>query len=483
MGARERAAIGGYMIRGLKVSALLLGLTAVQPALALEPISPWVSLGSIHSDNAEHASVNGSETTTVDAIVGARIRENGRFNAHLDASVLYREFLQGKFDSETIPSANGSLSYAFVPQHFAISAEETLGQISSRPFDALSTTDRENVNYFSVGPDVALPMGQRNRVDFSGRYGITSFQDSNVDSSRVSGEVALSRILGEYSTISVNHRYERLDYNHAELYPSSTLQATFIRYSGESSRTRLMLELGQSSIQVGNGNTGHSPHATLLLQRRVSRRTTLAFEYTHGGSDAAESLRRDMHDGFNSTNDQNVLVTANPFTRDQGYVMLLRTSTRSAIDWQATWNREKYSENSVLDRHEYGSDLLGDYRFTSLWTLACKFRYQYEKTDLSEATRTRYRGSVGMTRRLTRALQAALVFERSQSTGTSSLDHFRENSVTLMFHYSPREIAQELFDPVSDFRSYERPWRSQLEIQRQQQQQATPGMPMVYPTR
>jgi hypothetical protein len=400
--------------------------------------------------------------------VGARVREYGRFSARLDASLLYREFLQGDFDSQTIPAANGIVSYAFVPDRFALTAEESLGQIATRPFDALAPTDRQDVNYFTVGPDLNLPIGRRYRFDLTGRYGQTNFKESNIDSNRYGGEVGFARMLGDFSSVSLHHNYQRIEYD-ATQFPESQTQSTFMRVTGENSRTLIMVELGQSAIKVGEGETDRSPRATLLLNRRLSPRTTLAFEYTHGSSDSAESLRRDIRDSFNSNSDQNVVATADPFTVDRGYLMFLLTGTRTDIAWQATWNREQYQTDVGLNRREYGFDMLFDRRLSSAWTIAAKIRYQYEKVDMSEAVRKRYLGSLGITRRLTRSLQVALVGERNHGSGNVALDRFHENRITLMLHYSPRELAAELFDPVSEFRSYERPWRSQQEIQRQLQ--------------
>jgi hypothetical protein len=466
------------MYRLLKVTAFVVGVAAAGSASALEPITPWVSLASVHTDNAERASVNGTETTTADAIVGIRVRQDGRFNAHLDASYLYREFLQGDFPSQKIPAANGVVSYSVIPERFALTAEESLGQISSRPFDALASTDRQDVNYFTVGPDINVPFGSRFRFDLTGRYGQANFKESNIDSTRYTGEVALTRMLGDYSSLSVHQYYEEIEYDLSNLFPRSQMQSTYARLTGENSRTLMMLELGQASIKVGDGETDHSPRATLLLQRRLSSRATLAFEYTHGSSDSADTLRSNVRDGFNPTGDQNVIATADPFTRDQGYLMLLRTGPRSDIAAQVTWNQEKYQTSAALDRREYGADLLFDRRLSAMWTLAATFRYENEKTDLSGDVRKRYAGSVGLTRRLTRSLQVAAVVEHSHGAGDVPLDRFRENSFTLMLHYSPRELAAEVFDPVSEFRSYERPWRSRQEQRLNNENAVTPGAPV-----
>jgi hypothetical protein len=82
--------------------------------------------------------------------------------------------------------------------------------------------------------------------------------------------------------------------------------------------------------------------------------------------------------------------------------------------------------------------------------------------------------TVGLTRQLGRPLQAALVARRTHSTGNFDTDIFTENRVSLIVSYTPQGLNSKIFDPVTEFRYFDRPMRGPLS---QPGSRSVPGTP------
>jgi len=103
-----------------------------------------------------------------------------------------------------------------------------------------------------------------------------------------------------------------------------------------------------------------------------------------------------------------------------------------------------------------------------------KVRWLYQQYSNTDVHNDRLQGSLGLTRRLGRSLQAALVAARTRSTGTLDTDTFTENRVSLIVSLLSPELSSRMFDPVTEFRYYDRPTRAPLS---QPNSRSIPGTP------
>ncbi len=309
-------------------------------------------------------------------------------------------------------------------------AEDTLGQVSTQAFDALSQTGRQTANVVSFGPDLTLPLGTRNRVTGELRYSISNFGQANIDSDIYNGQVAFTHLLSELSNIGAVVDYERVDYKE-QVYPRADKDTAYLRFRGQTSRTYLVLEGGIETVKVEAAKVKTTaPHASVAVQRRITPRLTLSAQYDHGYSNAAESLQTGVRQGLNlpgtPTGNVNVEAVAEPFSVDRGDVMLFRGTTRGSAALRITWERERYTQNFLSDRTVHGADLLFDRKLSPLWTLAALARWSHEQFINTEEHDNSLRFSVGLTRVLSRSMQIAAVAERTRSTGATTIDQFAE---------------------------------------------------------
>lgn len=423
-----------------------------------DPVEPTATFGVTHSDNLLRSRTEEASDTVVDAGVGARIAMGGRiFRLDGDAAFRHREFTEHTVGSENLPAVNLRASANLVPEVLAWIADESMGQVAPQPFDSLTPDDQQTASYFSTGPSLYLPIGTRGRFESDLRYGLVNYSGSAVDSRRYSGEVGLGRLLTPTNTVSVNYTRKRVEYDQRSV-PTSTSDAAFVRYSVNSSRSQLVGEAGTESSQVGPGGTTREPHLVLGLQRRISRRTTLSVEFAHGYSDAAENLRVDLRDTFNAGGVQNILVVAEPFKSDRGYLNLVRGGGRMMIALQVDGARERYSTRTNLNRNIYGAGIAIDYQLSSLTSAAVKVTLQKEAL-VNDSLSSRYgSATIGLNRRFGPSVRCTLGVQHLQASG--NVDRYRESRILLSLTYSPRPSRKEIFNPDAGFRYFDRSFRA-----------------------
>lgn len=451
-------------------------------------ITPFVTVGAVYSNNLDHATSNGIAGTALDAELGLHVRRAGDLTVNADIAGLYREYVGGvNLPGQFLPSVNANASYMAVPELLSFSAQDTLGQISTQSFDALADATRQNSNFFTAGPQLMVPFAERDVLVTQLQYGRSSFSQSNISNNRYIGDLGLGRQIGTRSNLSANYHYQQIQYDHSEIYPRSRSSMEFLRFTAQGARTYLAIEAGWEQVKVGAATvvlqpapgsllppetsyqppeSRSTPHIRLALQRRVTPLMTLTAEYNHAVSDASESLRTSSQNGFNAGNPLDVQSIAQPFTVDQAYLMLMRTTPIGNIAVQASEERERYEQAPVLNREAHGADLIMNHQLSPQWTVNGYVRWQHGRFVNTDIPDNRLLVSLGLTRQLSRSLHASLLYERNNGTGQQSIlgstliannSTYTENRVTLVLQYSPQTIASQVFDPVSRFRFFQQP--------------------------
>jgi len=466
------------------------GLGGAKPVLRNATITPFATAGTVYSSNLDHAtSNNGIAGTALDTELGLRVRRAGDLSVNADIAGLYREYVGGVgLPGQFLPSVNGNATYMAVPEILYFTAQDTLGQISTQSFDALADATRQNSNFFTVGPELVLPFDARDMLITQLQYGRSSFSHSDISNNRYIGDIGFGRQIGSRTNLSANYHYQQIQYDHSEIYPRARSSMAFLRLTGEGARTYFAIEAGWEQVKVGAETINlqpapgsllppvptyqppenrSTPHVSVALQRRVSPLMTFTAEYNHGVSDASTSLRTSAQNGFNSGNSLEVQALAQPFTVDQAYLMLMRTTPLGSIAVQVSEEREKYQQAPVLNREAHGADLIVNRQLSPQWTANGYVRWQHGRFVNTDVPDNRLSLSLGLTRQLSRSLQASLLYERNNGTGQESIlgstllaadnGTYTENRVTLVLQYSPQSVPSQVFDPVSRFRFFQQP--------------------------
>ncbi len=436
-------------------------LTALGAVTATaQEIEPRASISMEYSDNPFRTSSSAARSAAVlDGLVGLNIFHDGTLlYADVDASESRYQYLSGGVPSETLPNGYATIVANLVRDLFTWSVRDNIGQISDEPLDALAADNRQTVNVFSTGPDLLLPIGDRNHFVANLRYGTSTFNGSNIDSSLYDGQAGLARDLTPDSRISANYSYRKTLFEDDQVYPAIEVEVPFLRYSVETARTKLVAEGGWESMRFGTAGSARTPHALLSLERRLSPRLTLEAEYTHTYSDAAQNFVVNSRNAFTAGTDQNVQALAAPFKMDSGYLMLSRTAGRTLLSFEVTGEHDKYDAAPIADRHSYGADLAADYRVSSLITADVRVGWFRENFPATQQQDSWTEGSLALVRQLGESLRVSVEVLRAQGTGSLAGNRFKEDRALLTISYDPAAARRlRLFDPVAPFRYYEQP--------------------------
>ncbi len=423
-------------------------------------IEPRASIAGIYSDNVQHSNEAPAKDEVLEALIGARVREDTR-RFHLDADLadLHEHFVHGKLPSADLPVGYLDLVATVVPDRFAWVVHDNIGQISNQLLDTLAPPDRETINTFSTGPEFFTGLGERNHLDLHGRYGIATYSRSRLDSRRYEGGLSLLHDVAGNVATSLNGEYRTISYNSDQSH--DTIPTAFLGYSLDGSRTYFAGQAGYEWLEANARARGaHTPHVLLSMQRRVSPSVLFTMEYAHSFSDAVRSFRASSQSNFTGGSPQNVQATAAVFKSDLAYMMFVRSASRTRVSWEVTWNRESYVGAMSLDRRVIGSDGALEYMLSSRLALEARGRWAKERTVQLELPVTQYEVLLGLNRQLNSQLRVAVWIMSGKGLGGPS--SFVEHRALLAISYAPGATLDPVFDPAVRLRLYERPLGEQM---------------------
>jgi hypothetical protein len=180
---------------------------------------------------------------------------------------------------------------------------------------------------------------------------MTTYENSDVDSDSVLGEMELSRVLSSASSIGFVGRAQQISYDQRQLNADYDQSEAFLRYSAQGSRTFLTLDGGYTRIKRdATGSTESGPLVRLELTRRLTAATTatlsLAREFSSAGSDFA-STQSGQNIGLETAPGRQ---TVQPFTRESVGLSWTFLRNRTSVSLAGSWDDHTYENQPALDQ-------------------------------------------------------------------------------------------------------------------------------------
>jgi uncharacterized protein (PEP-CTERM system associated) len=92
------------------------------------------------------------------------------------------EYLDDSYPGQLLGLMNARADWQTPSEVFMWGMVDTFGQLTNDPRAAATPDSLENVNYFSTGPTVNVPLGDATQLSLSGLYSNTSYEESDFDS-------------------------------------------------------------------------------------------------------------------------------------------------------------------------------------------------------------------------------------------------------------------------------------------------------------
>lgn len=393
--------------------------------------------GLIHSDNANRVSSNerSGEIGQLGVQFGYQERTR-RIDTSVSGNLAYQHYFDGTFDNDVVGRADGLLAVQILPERLRWLFEDNFGQVTSDPFEAPTPTNRENINYFTTGPELLMHLGGANSLLLSGHYSDASYEVTNLDSQRYGGAVALQRALSGASDLSLNLTGESVSFDDTTMNTDYDRYQAFLRYELRGARTKVALDGGATRIDRAN-ESSNGLLARLTFTRMLSNASSLWFHAGSQLSDSGDLFRSDQDRQGGTPNSPSVIGSSDVFKSRFVGAGWSFTRNRTSLGVSGEFSTERYERSSNLDRNLTTVGARVERQISRLTQLRVYANWEREKFSNIVFTDDELQAGISIERKLSRLFGLRLqydYFDRDSSNGTSK---YQENRVGLFLTWSP----------------------------------------------
>lgn len=401
-----------------------------------------VFTGVTHSDNARRTNTDPQEDTT--AVVGLLLgyqREQGRLHASVDANLRYSHYFEESFNDQLFGGLDALLTYWFVPERFSWVVQQNFGQTLIEPRAVETPDNRQNVSFFSTGPDAQLPLGERTSLTASGRWSSARYETTDANNQRIDGTLGLVRQLGTTSTVSLNAFAERVNFTDDFSDGRYDRQSAFLGYTNIGVRTSLDARAGYTVLHVYGERTG-GPLFDITIRRELSPRSTLTFGAGTNLTDSAEAFRRDQDLLGVNPDTENVVSSSDPFQSDYASLVWEIVGARNSFSLTGSWRREDHENEVDLNRQSWGLSANYSRRLRPTLTAGLQAGYTKNEFETSDVEFDDLNAGASLDWQFAQHFSARLLYQYFSGSGDtisgSGIRDYTENRYSLFFTWAPR---------------------------------------------
>ncbi len=428
--------------------AILILLVAAANSRAAAP-GYEISVGAIESDNIERVRSGGTRDTIFEQELNFTWHDQRpRLNADIDADLSHLTYVPHAFSDQVIGNFIGQVRVAAVPQLLFWNFSDNFGQGNTDPLAAVTPLTRENINYFTTGPEALLPLGGENLLDVKLTYGKVSYQKSPFDNNRFGGALAFIHKLSEAVEASLNVRDQRVDYSNTVLNRDYAIQEAFVHLDAKGGRTTFGADLGYGRA-VEAGSSPGTVIARLGLSRRLSASSTVSLGFGHEYSDAVSAFQVAQVLGGANLNTQQTVQTGGPLTTVYETAGWNFARNRTAFGLDVSHFKDDYRQSPALNDTRTELDANVSRQLTPAVRFLLLERYvrqSFQTTAAGNSTQTTTEAR--LTWRAARRIFVSFGYSLAKWHSEISSANFTENRVGLSIGYGrPAELPAGVAAP------------------------------------
>ncbi len=447
-------AVAGALAAGVASAGPPIGAGAVYGTAAATPVDThdWaLNAGFEHSDNIGR---------TIDARQSASIVQAGlvvdfndtrpHLQTRLATNLNYFDYLEGGYKSQVIGGLDGGLIATLVPGALTWSAHDNFGQLAVDPTAVVTPGNIQNVNAFTTGPDVTLPLGRANDLALHGEYSRIDYQEStDQNNHKYMGSISLVHRLSQTSSVSLGGSTTRTQYEDSLLSTSYDVRSETVGFDATGLRTTLSSSVGSTQLRyLGDTHSGLFAH--LGLGRMIGTRSKLALDVGTQYQDSAGEFQQAQTFNGVAPSVSDTVLSSDPFRSDYATATWDITGVRSTLGFGLTFRKERHLTQTNLDRREESATVTYSRRITSLLTFALngsygRNRFAGDDTAVNGVPVNPTGGDVhldswsagaGIGWTLTRSLALQARFDRQDGSGTGGNRNYTENRAYIGIAFS-----------------------------------------------
>ncbi|WP_161966095.1 outer membrane beta-barrel protein [Steroidobacter cummioxidans] len=346
----------------------------------------------------------------------------------------YYEYVDNTFDSELVGTANGTLALGIVPETLNWVVQDSFGQAQSDPFAASTPETREDLNYFSTGPDLTVRLGPTGFGRLFGRWSSTNYETSPLDAERTTAGVAIGRRPTPRNELSLNAVTETIDFDN----PQNTdydRDSVFIGWRLDASRTTIDANMGYTWLQRDGSDKQGNALININIAREMTAASTLRMTLSQQLGDAGDSLRAQLTGNVVGGGAGQITATSDPFKNQLVSLEWSYMSGRTGFLLGAAHSKDDYEVAAQFNRERNDFTAGVSRRIASTVTLDLRATLEKEKFTNVDQENEEFRVGATLNWRAWRTLGMRLLVERIDRDSRGGSNEFVENRAFLTLAY------------------------------------------------
>lgn len=431
-GERERA----RRSRLAAQTCLVLIITCASQALRAQTLDWSVDVGAQHSDNIGRTTANEESETVASAGIAFDVNaDRPRLDADIAADVRYRDYLDDAFDNEVVGGLSGLVTYAFLPERFTWVAQDNFGQIANQRQAVETPDNRQNVNYFTTGPDLTLPLGRQTRLLLSGRWSDAYYENTLEDNESLDGSIALIRQLSDTTSLSLNGSVTEVEYDEEAAFAEYEIREAFLRFEATGSRTTFGGDFGYTELrQAGESSDGLLARAEIT--RRVASRSRVMLQAGTEFSTTADTFRRDQSVGGIEVGNDLAAVSSDAFRTDFAYLIWSTDWQRSLFNATLSTREETHELLTELDREQVDATLTWSRQLSRVLDIDLVGGYLQEEFIESGFKFDEWLAGAGLSWQFSRRFSLRMQLDHLEGSSEDGSRDYEENRVYVGLAYT-----------------------------------------------
>lgn len=371
----------------------------------------------------------------------------------------YLKYSNSSYPSHVIASIDGKAQYTLLSRVLFWNADETFGQATTNVLAGPSTLNSTNINMFSTGPELIVPITYLWHFRFNASAGRTIYQNHTYpNDTRLQGSAALVHDISRYTNMALQGTYEKIQYSSSGLYQgvslaglgyqnypysSYSLESAYLHYALQGFRNNVSVDAGEGFI-TQSGRTTTSPMIHLNLQHRFTPHLSGAILLAHDQTDTAAQFSHSLIYGRLPTSLNNLSyrpVSQNlingPVQTESVVTSATWTAPRTQFEVNANYSKNHYVDNSQWNSTTYGVGAYFLHRFTrhvDLKLNASEERNTYASLFTHDNTLD---ASALLGWHVTRDTQLTFGYRFSRRSANRGGYSYIDNSLYIGFRFSP----------------------------------------------
>lgn len=394
-----------------------------------------VSAGLGYSDNIQRTPSNEKDETYASAGLDLTYKEDSRLlysNTAID--VVYLDYLQHTFSNEVVGNANVNFDVRIAPGKFEWLLQDNFGQVRSDPFAPVTPDNRENVNYFTTGPQFTAHLSSTMRAQLTGQYSKITYQRSNTDNDRYGASIALIRDLSSAAHASLNVSSERTNFANDSVGADYDTNSAYFDFSLKGARTIATVDLGYSQIKRGGEKTGGTL-ARLQLQRQLTPSSKLSLRGGRELTSSGDVFRSEQTTQPVNLDVQLATQAVDPIVRTYVGLGWDFARARTGFGLSIDWTKEAHQQQTTLDRKNTTASVYATRDITSTLSARLSVNYVKEDYEVAQVDSNEVSESLGVAWRLSKMLTTSLQLQHYNRNSDVPNTDYAENRAWLQFVY------------------------------------------------